>query len=53
MKKIFNKTQSFGSKNAFYQLDPNKPTDRKIIIKNAVKKTVKEYRKTLEKLGND
>lgn len=34
-----------------HQLDPKKPVERKILILRAVHRTMKEYGKTLQKLG--
>ncbi|KKS53436.1 MAG: hypothetical protein UV19_C0011G0015 [Parcubacteria group bacterium GW2011_GWA2_42_28] len=35
------------------KLDPNKPDERKRIIKRAVERTVREYGEALKKLGSD
>lgn len=53
MKNIFNKIKNSYSRANTLKLDPNKPNDRKTIVRTAVEKTVREYGKALEKLGND
>jgi hypothetical protein len=49
MKKIFKKLNISRKK----RLDPNKPEERKEIIRSSVKRTVKEYGEALKKLGAD